>query len=1398
MRDTPPEDSQEPAPIDSDTTWETVDLDLQDAAPWTPRYVARYRIDGLLGRGGMGVVFDAWDPVLERAVALKVLTGGAFASETNRARFHAEARAAAGLDHPALVRVLDVGQFDEQPYFTMDKVVGSNLQQRLRERGALPPMEAARLVERVARGVAAAHAAGIAHRDLKPANVLLDSQDAPRVADFGLARNLGEAPGLTRTQQVLGTPAYMAPEVARGASGAAWVPVDVFGLGAILYAALSGATPFQGDNSAQVLAASAAGEVRPLPRGGQDLPAPLSAILHKAMHIEPERRYPSAEALADDLARFLKGEPVLARPEPLSARLWRSARRRRSALLVALAAALVAAGVLTPALLRARAAAVRESTAEQARQQLMLRMQADPQQAEALLNAFVEAPEHQGTAAVAEALLGWGEARPPGLARWNGREDVDAAEPFIRALVLAPTDALRARATLGLGQWALREHQLDALTLLLEGLDAAPPPELEAELTALELRGAVFNGQLEAAKRAWTRARSLGLEEGRLFEDPGRVTEVLQGAERTGLRLQHSRVWFPALRQQRDGVEHLTLSCLERAVELQPDAEGRLQATERPLRPGEGYSAWGDLDGDGALELYAGQGRNLVRGDPAGEGFTWRDAHPGTTAANSDVEAVVVGDLEGDGAPELIVGLGAWAAYDVRVLAPDGAGGLTLRARRRGNATVSLLTLPDPWGPGELVVAVETSLYANARVFGPEAPGGPPAALRLLRMEDDALVELSSWAPSRPGLSTTLTRADLDGDGQDELLWSSRHGLHDEIVVLWLQAEEGRFTASVLPGLKLLGAMQLDEDPADELLVQQEGPPTAPAELWILGRGALPIPGRAAPAPLPSLPTPPAIQGSGLERSWQAAMQVRATGLLEPAAKAFERLAASAVASHAVEAWELAAQLWSRVNRPDRAAAAWIHTAEAAGQAGQAPRAMQAWRSAVLSSLEAADPEAALDAAARWRAGGGHPEAALADRLQAWETSRQQALRLTEIAPFHPSWRIEEPLSFQVGSQGLTLVVANTGAPLARLPLRRSGGPIAMMLELDTAEVEWGASFRVRLDGLPLQANSGGGGAINHLSASCLIPEHGDLRVTTAPKFQGPSPTRLSLKLSWEPESATWRCQAKIPRDDHARFYATEGEAPPALELLLDSEGHTGPMLLRARLARLELWGLSAGEPSQDPVHVGHLAMLNGDLSGALAQLPDGPSRAWVLARLGRLSDAISMLRALDWSLPAQRERLTVLLRVAREPLVPLLREALGARFAALYAANGVPWTSMDAPGLAEVLVTDLAGLTLDPDPEHPSWDLLQLRARMRLKLGNPDEALSWLQAYEALPAPPERLRVPAAELHRLLALHAAVEQQPSASLAHARAALALSPMPELERDLLELSPAWRALGVEP
>jgi WD40 repeat protein len=306
-----------------------------------------YRVVGELGRGGMGVVYQAHQEGLNRLVALKMILSGACAGPEELARFRREAEAVARLQHPNIVQIHEVGAHDGLPFFSLEFCSGGSLGDKLNGTPLLVS-EAAALAEKLARAMHAAHEKGIVHRDLKPANVLLAADGTPKITDFGLARKLDEA-GQTATGAVLGTPSYMAPEQAGGRSREIGPATDVYALGAVLYECLTGRPPFKAATSAETLLQVLGDEPVPPRQLQPKVPRDLETICLKCLQKESGRRYATALDLAEDLRRFRAGEPITARPVGTPERLLKWVRRRpalASVTVVGAAAALVLMAVI--------------------------------------------------------------------------------------------------------------------------------------------------------------------------------------------------------------------------------------------------------------------------------------------------------------------------------------------------------------------------------------------------------------------------------------------------------------------------------------------------------------------------------------------------------------------------------------------------------------------------------------------------------------------------------------------------------------------------------------------------------------------------------------------------------------------------------------------------------------------------------------------------------------------------------------------------------------------------------------------------------------------------------------------------------------------------------------------
>lgn len=292
-----------------------------DVGPTLPYDIGEYQLQQVIGRGGMGVVYKANQYMLNRTVAVKMIRGGMLACENDVRRFYTEAQAAAGLSHPGIVPVYQFGHHRGHHYFSMALIEGTDLQRRIND-GPIEIEDAARYVRDVALAIDHAHHNHVLHRDLKPANILIDSRDQVHVTDFGLAKNLTTDSSVTGSGAAVGTPNYMAPEQAGGHSDRASRKSDVYSLGAILFAAVTGRPPLVGDTIVDTLMQVIHDRPEPMRNFRSGVPQDLETIVSKCLEKQPAKRYQSAADLAADLDAFLEGRPIMARPRGKIVQLW--------------------------------------------------------------------------------------------------------------------------------------------------------------------------------------------------------------------------------------------------------------------------------------------------------------------------------------------------------------------------------------------------------------------------------------------------------------------------------------------------------------------------------------------------------------------------------------------------------------------------------------------------------------------------------------------------------------------------------------------------------------------------------------------------------------------------------------------------------------------------------------------------------------------------------------------------------------------------------------------------------------------------------------------------------------------------------------------------------------------
>jgi formylglycine-generating enzyme required for sulfatase activity len=449
-----------PTPSAGDATPTSPDLKRGTAArfPAPPGY----EIVGELGRGGMGVVYKARQIKANRVVALKMILGSRPADLAGRVRFQIEVEAIARLRHPHIVQLLEAGEHNGQPYFSLEFCDGGSLDRVLKARRPSPG-EAAALVEKLARAVHSAHQRGVVHRDLKPANVLLASggcepPDAPsgglrpplagytpKITDFGLAKRTDADGQLSQSGDVLGTPSYMAPEQAEGRGREVGPATDVFALGALLYECFAGRPPFKGATAFDTIHKVLTEEPEPPSRLNPNVPRDLETICLKCLRKPPAERYASAEALAEDLRRYRAGEPITARPVGAAERALKWVRRRPAAAsLVALAAALVGVVVISLGLISSHLH--NENVAlVQKEQEHQQRERAEQERTLARINALADAAPGAVPGLLAELEATRDEVLPRLRELWDEGDGGNPARRMRLGLALLPAEPDRVR-----------------------------------------------------------------------------------------------------------------------------------------------------------------------------------------------------------------------------------------------------------------------------------------------------------------------------------------------------------------------------------------------------------------------------------------------------------------------------------------------------------------------------------------------------------------------------------------------------------------------------------------------------------------------------------------------------------------------------------------------------------------------------------------------------------------------------------------------------------------------------------------------------------------------------------------------------------------------------------------
>ena len=1353
--------------------------------------IAGHRVVEVLGEGGMGVVYRAEDPSGD-PVALKWLRFPVPVASEQEKRFQREFAVLSRLDHPGVVRVFESGRHEGRLFYTMEWVEGPDLATWLRERGPMEPDRALALGIEAARALAHVHAAGLVHRDIKPGNLLLEEGVRPRIADFGLAQDAAGTAPLTRDGAVLGTPAYMAPEQARGE--AVGPSVDVYALGAVLYELICGERAIEGRSPIQVLHHLENNEVVPLDRRIAGVPVELARVVHKAMAREIADRYPTMEAFLEDLERLRSGRAPLARAPSPGRRLARTLKRRRVAV-VAAAASLLAGVALVGGLQWARS--FREQAAETERfARAEARLQTlrptltglDPEAGRAAVEAFVQRPEHRASPAQSRAWLAWAQVADDPESRLEASARAWGA-------VVAPEEE---RASLGSLATALGETErwdgLGNVLAALEGFHGGAPdalkrrwsygrrdftlgrkadarpgvePLLDVLSHARQLRAVVdVVGEVDTDADG---ERELLLLEGEALVVAERGAPEdrrplgIEGISEIGEVSVHEVSGYALLRVRRDGRVVVYELGSGAPVEVHQWEDASMKAF-----------AVGDLDGNGVDELLLGNGaysRRLVALEPRPDG-TWRffEPHPDSNTQNSGFQMLGFDDLDGDGTQEFVQVRGAFGAYDVRVLRPGEGGGLVARRKLGDTQHGALIRGP---GDAKRIVAVRLDRWANRYVLPPDAPfGEQPQGVWVLDWDGTALQ--TGWTRGTTRPCDYVQHGDLDGDGLDDLAVTCQTD-----TLLARQRADGSFVDVVLRDVVVRGFVDLDVDGDDEVLVED----WRTRRMWVLGSGddVLPVlPFEGAPVP------------TGVSAAERAASLVE-LGLPGAGARAWEDLAVQAP-------------------DPDEAARAYLAAGLAWEAAGEPQRAVDALTSASESEAVRVD---ALDAAAR-----------ILLATQRLSEARDSLERLGDDERLEPLVRhLDAPrvvLDFGDGlpsavdvtdpvqawhdpAAGVLRIQQVDDAVVARVPLELTGDGLSLEVELATNRLEWGSGLSISVAPVGDHASTGLGGLVHGMGGGgnhfTQVKCTDGASTRRAPQWPFPretpdDPVVLTLRAGILPGLSSPSC-------------AWDGLPRPATKALEPVVEPTGPHELRIRA--LDRWGNGLVDVSISKITVRGAQLASEDLDSLAearrALVTQQPDRALqLLERESVESRLLEVLARLDLGQDrAVREGLrdladdgtldergAALLRTRGDRLAPGIAAAVGDDWPDLLwdAWQGAVTNHRDDPHWRERLARDL-GPAEDLPSSSALVQLLIARSRASQDLGRlgaaqTDASLALRMAEEV-----GAEEVPA--LLRLAEIRTARGEQ-DAALELVHRALERSPSSEILADALVLDPALAPL----
>ncbi len=1211
-----------------------------------PGHIGRYLVLDVLGTGGMGIVYAAYDPELDRKVALKVMDPEVDAARTSRRQdiLRREAQALARLAHPNIVAIHDVGVVGGRVFVAMEFVPGRTLRQCWQEESPGWQAVVAAMVQ-AGQGIVAAHAAGLVHRDIKPDNLLLGVDGRVRVADFGIARFDPGATASTTTASatldsgvreivtvagrggVVGTPAYMSPE--QHADREVGPASDQFSFCVTLYEGLYGQRPFLGDTARRASAVRAGPPVRPA--NARPLPTWLDQALRRGLAPDPADRWPSMQALLDVLAV----DPELRRVR----RRWRTL---QVALLVLGCVAVVLGG-------RALQASLAKRAAEQAATQRLVGVAASVERllarglradAEEALRAFVQEPEHRDSEAVIDALLLWAAAMA------ERKEPGAALAVLVEAFMALPAgDPREAEVALRIGRQFAAQWRFPALAgLASQALQRWPEQAAQAEWVGLRADAALARGDLPGFIAAVDTGAA-----GPQREAIAPLVRALAGGHCVGGGLEHAYLTDlaadgrPEVLTLKPGTTRTQVTLHRMDANLTPLGPARsdllidhgwvhqLPLTRSPggpayvighdpgpgvtvlfeLGPGEPRellrwedhapqaSAAADLDGDGQRELYVGTGtytRKLHRLEPDANGVWSRwPAHEPTDRIASDINALAAGDFDGDGREELAVVAGAWRAYDVRILeaGPDGA--LQIGARRRIGHVRGLAALRGAGGEPLLALARDDTAPSKD-AFAAGEPQGDPAGLYIVRRRGAGLETVAHlpWPSfvdaTRVSMAMRIHAGDFDGDGHQDLAVVHDNGSPFATLLLVRQHADGRFTMAQVGGVAPALAGNFDDDPADELLVEtRQGEQGALCVLGVSGEVPPSIPPQAAAADAPG----PELDDPLLARIWARAENLASFGLSGEAARALEqRITQAALEADRLALRRRVAELFAAAGETVAAGDGF----EALALGGDVDAALQAITNHERG-LRLADALRVAESALRRDAGTPSQREALrtaSQRLRA-VVDRQDRVELRFDGPLRASWRFQEPLALRRDPVRDELVVEATAdlGELASFPIQLTGEPLTLEIDLEVERAEWGAKVAVALvprGGGPalLELGVGGGGGGGYLERHTVLSgaalEH-ETRVAIWPTASAGEHSTHRARVQLLSGHGRVHLEERGEHTGSNQVPAARPVQAGAYSLVLRSTGNPSfdGQRVRARIRRIEIIGARTEDDADGP-----------------------------------------------------------------------------------------------------------------------------------------------------------------------------------------------------------------------